>query len=1634
MSPQGHEQQMMRTTIRTKIAHVLRSRYAAPAFVCLTLVYAAAALARAIQQQPEPKTSSQPSRTVPRPTPAPTVQANGDALWQDVQRGSLSVNQTEQLQIAPAARTVKLNRAAFLRLAQQVPLESNQTESAVIITLPLPDGGFASFRLEESPVLPATLASKYPELKSYRGEALDGSGALMRCDWSPRGLHATILNQDQWISIYPMTADNTDYYVSAFGSEVASSAAQLRCEVDEAKHLVNRAQVESNEPENVPSGPVRRTYRLALATTVEYTNNASFGGGSVAATMATLNTWVNALNVIYERELSVRFVLAANNDQVIFTAEPDGLTGDSNSAMVDEIRPLMNSKLGAGNYDLGQVLSPGSGGLAYIGVVCANNFKAGGVSRISAGVPIGTGYNLITLAHEIGHQFSARHTFSDTLSSACSGSQFPLNTAVESFGGMTIMSYAEACTRIVAATAPHFHSVSYVQMAAYMNSAAGGCATTVNTGNQTPTLNVGANYKIPKQTPFTLTAVGGDPDSSDVPNLKYSWEQTDPGLNPPSADGSTGPLFRPFAPTSTRARTFPSLTYILNNANVPPDEVLGLKTAEMLPTVARAMDFACVVRDGRGGVNFGEVTVTVANAGPFLVTSPNTATTWSGGTAQTVTWSVSNTNAAPINCANVNILLSTDAGNSFPYLLAHNVPNSGSASVNLPPGLLVTQARIKVESVGNIFFDISDVNFTLMPGDSCPVISSIEPAIGAVGASITLKGVNLTGVTAVKFANNVNAVFTVNSDTQITATVPSGAVSGALTLSKASCPDKTTGAFALSTGAEYVLQTDDGSIENSSRFSGAPQFYYVNRLTPTGYPSTLTAISLFIPNSVVEGTDYKLVVATNPSGNSNINGLSLQEYPIKTPSRNQFVNFPVPNVTINAGDFVVGFVHAPQDGVFPVGIDTNSTVQNRSYVSGNSGATFDVITTRNYAIRAVIAPGATCSPQTCNTAPTIIASTLSPIAQGSVAKTTVLASVSDAETAAGNLIVTTGALPAGITVANITNTNGIVSAALSVGCGVSLGSVTIPLTVTDGGGLTNATNVAFTVSANTPPVLGTLGLSTLNIGGSAQISPTAQPSDNGTLKSIVASAPNFTGTFSVNPANGVVSINNAGPVGQYTVTITATDNCDVQATTQFMLAVIQAGAALEGDVTPRTTGNGAVTISDWTQVGRFVAGLDSFLESSEFQRTDCAPRATFGDAKLTVADWVQSGRYAAGLDSGVSAAGPTTPTSSFHHVLTNDTQPESIRVVRAVGGTMLRGQVALLPLQFSSSGNENALGFTVNFDPKLLSFYRATTSPGTTLTLNDKQPGQLGVLLARPVGQSFRAGDQTIVQLEFIPNGGEDTVLTRLRFSDQVVQRAAADTFATALPELSFVEADITISGRAAANVSAASYLGVNAAADSIVSAFGARLAALTQTATTSALPSLLGGTRVTLTDSRGVEKTVPLFFVSPNQVNYLVPDGLAEGLITVAITNGLGEVTRGLLKLERVAPSIFTADASGKGYAAADVQLVGRDGTSRYERVARYDLSVNRIVGNPIEWRADEEAFLVLYATGIKQRSALTAVKARVGGNAVEVLYAGAQGQFAGLDQINVRLPATLRGRGELIVELEVDGHLTNPVQIFVK
>lgn len=481
--------------------------------------------------------------------------------------------------------------------------------------------------------------------------------------------------------------------------------------------------------------------------------------------LAAVTTWLNAANAIYERELAVRFVLVANNANVIYTdpaTDPYPSPNESIGMMIG-VRNDLPAKIGVDNYDIGHVLGVGIGGRAFIGVVCSNSpdfgggpgaIKGGGVTMVSATAPAGNAFDLGVFCHELGHQCGADHAFNGTTRDGCRRNRNPA-TAWEVGSGSTIMAYPGVCEadNIVTNFDLRFNAGSLGQMLTYL--AAGGgadCVSLAATGNTPPVVSVGPPLTIPRNTPFQLTAAGSDADGD---ALTYTWEQCDAAgdfINPPYGDqpndppSTTRPLFRHYPPTASPTRFFPSLPYILNHANAPPPVMNGLQTGENLPSVTRTMRFRVTARDNRaggGGVTQAELTVNVVGtAGPFQVN--NIAGVWPAGSQQTVSWAVAGTNQPPINCSAVNIALSYDGGNTF-VTVAAGIPNTGTATITVPPEAPTTvRARLKVEAAngagvtgGDAFFDITDADFAISNVGGCtfsltPTLFN-APAGGASG-------------------------------------------------------------------------------------------------------------------------------------------------------------------------------------------------------------------------------------------------------------------------------------------------------------------------------------------------------------------------------------------------------------------------------------------------------------------------------------------------------------------------------------------------------------------------------------------------------------------------------------------------------------------------------------------------------------------------------------------------------------------------------------------------------------------------------------------------------------------------------------------------------------------------------------
>ncbi|MBS1796663.1 MAG: hypothetical protein JSS81_22725 [Acidobacteria bacterium] len=668
-----------------------------------------------------------------------------DSVWRETDASQLNRRPAARTIVPAAYRTFSLDKDALFSILKSAPLEFTRSfaDNPAVLTLPMPDGTFQRFAIEKSPVAEAGLIAKYPELgETYRGQGIDDPTATVRFDFLPGGFHSMILSPRGTVLVDPYYKEgDTANYIS-YRKTDAPRTENFKCDFESTKSLVDILSPEqllaSNLlPEMSPtviSGTQLRTYRLALAATNEYA--VAVGGNTIAGTLAAQVLIMNRVNGVYERDVAIHMNIVANNNLIVYagdqmcggvacTSANDPYTNNSGSTMLSENQTNLDSVILSANYDIGHVFSTGGGGVAFLGVPCGGS-KAGGVTGLSN--PVGDAFAIDYVAHEMGHQWGANHTFNGTVSN-CGGGNRSSGSAYEPGSGITIMAYAGICGNqdLNLHSIDTFHVKSLEVIVAYSQTGNGNtCAQTTATGNTPPTVSVvgATSYNIPKQTPFTLTATGSDVNGD---TLTYDWQEYNLGASTtavPNTDASGGarPVLRPYPATVDGTRTFPSLTYILNNANVPPatfncnNRATPCLTGELLPQIGRTMTFQVVARDNRanaGGINTATATVVVdGNSGPFAVTAPNNATTVTAGTPTTVTWNVASTTAAPVSAANVKISLSTDGGQTFPQVLAASTPNDGTEAITFP-AVATTTARIKIEAVNNIFFDISDANFTI---------------------------------------------------------------------------------------------------------------------------------------------------------------------------------------------------------------------------------------------------------------------------------------------------------------------------------------------------------------------------------------------------------------------------------------------------------------------------------------------------------------------------------------------------------------------------------------------------------------------------------------------------------------------------------------------------------------------------------------------------------------------------------------------------------------------------------------------------------------------------------------------------------------------------------------------------------
>ena len=614
-------------------------------------------------------------------------------------------------------------------------------------------------------------------------------------------------------------------------------------------------------------GSTLRSYRLAQACTNEYRMSR---GGTTPAALAAMTTSVNRVTGVYQKELAVRLVMVVNTNLLIATSNAT-YTNNNAGAMLAQNQTRVDQLIGAANYDIGHVFATSDGGVANRGSVCSNGNKARGVTGLPN--PVGDAFDIDYVAHEMGHQFGGNHTFNAETGSCGGGNRNP-GTSYEPGSGSTIMAYANICgnsDNLQNASDAYFHSGSFQEIQNEINTTS--CFTTTPTGNTAPNVTIGASNKtIPKSTPFRLTAVGTDAEGD---ALTYNWEDMDIGggtgrsvsTATNQVANQTDPLFRSFFASASPTRYLPQLAKIISGTT----PVVG----EALPTVTRNLRFRCTVRDEHvaaglgfivGGVNH-STTMTVrvvSTAGPFVVQTPNgpAGTSWFIGSSATATWAVANTDVAPVSCATVDLLLSSDGGLTYPDTLATDVPNTGTATFSIPASVQpTTTARLMVHAHDNYFFDISNANFPVQAPQAPDYALSVSPATRTVcpgvPAAFTVDIASLAGYTTPVDLTVAGAPAGVTA-TFALATVTPGAAATTLNVA-------TTAAAAPGTYPLVITATSGANVKTANvTLIVSPQVAStVTLLGPTDAAAAQPLAPVFTWSAVPNATTYTFELSNN---------------------------------------------------------------------------------------------------------------------------------------------------------------------------------------------------------------------------------------------------------------------------------------------------------------------------------------------------------------------------------------------------------------------------------------------------------------------------------------------------------------------------------------------------------------------------------------------------------------------------------------------------------------------------------------------------------------------------------------------------------------------------------------------------
>lgn len=652
-----------------------------------------------------------------------------DSVWKTQEINGAVNNHPVSSFLKSSSKTLTLDFKEFKKQLKNAPLRGVSSKSSiVIINLPDDRGRLQSFRIIEAPVFAPSLSAKYPNIKSFIGYSTDNSGAVVRMSVSHKGVQTMISYKSKpTVFMQPVKGEKEKYLVYSRIAKTNIPQKDFICStLDE---VIEKAGTASNTIiQRDADDQVLRKFRFAISVNGEYT---AYHGGTVVDAFAAINATMTRNNAIFEVDMAVTFEVQ-DFPQLIYT----DATADPYSESLDrwnvELQNTLTTEIGNATYDIGHMFgaSGGGGNAGCIGCVCRDDTesnsdqnKGSGITSPSDGIPEGDNFDVDYVAHEIGHQMGANHTF------AFSTEGTGVNS--EPGSGSTIMGYAGI-------TGPdnvqrrsdayfHYHSIRQITDNITNTRTCWQDNSPLMLANNPPNANAGSDYTIPQGTAYVLRGTATDADSED--NLMYCWEGSDSGLVTSTNFGPTrtiGAMARSLPPTASTNRYIPKLSSVINGNLIQENPTIN-SPWETVATVARDINWALTVRDrepsalGLGGQSsFDTMTVTVDNSsGPFALTSQTTNETWDVGSSQIVTWDVAGTDSGAVNTPTVNIRMSTDGGLTFPYLLATSVDNDGTETISVPDtgsGNNDT-LRVLIEGNENIFFAVNPVNFTLVESE-----------------------------------------------------------------------------------------------------------------------------------------------------------------------------------------------------------------------------------------------------------------------------------------------------------------------------------------------------------------------------------------------------------------------------------------------------------------------------------------------------------------------------------------------------------------------------------------------------------------------------------------------------------------------------------------------------------------------------------------------------------------------------------------------------------------------------------------------------------------------------------------------------------------------------------------------------